>query len=68
MNVIGQKGPRVHHEACDRDQSRHTLDEVFAVSVVVEDATTFNSPHHDMVEDSRGIEASAAGHDVVTIA
>jgi hypothetical protein len=43
-------------------QAVKSPEEVRAVGVVPTDHPPFHPPHHDVVEDTRGIEARLAGH------
>ena len=44
-------------------EGSEAADEVGAVPVIPEDRAPLDPPHHDVVEDTGGIEAGAAGHD-----
>jgi hypothetical protein len=55
MGVVGQEGPGIDGQARSRGKGRKTLNEVIPVTVISKDGPAFDAPHHDMVQDTRGI-------------
>jgi len=62
MGVVREEGPGVDGEGALRRQAGQAGDEVVAVRVVSEDRAALQAPHHDMVEDSRGIKTRLTRH------
>jgi hypothetical protein len=62
VNVIWKKCPGKNSDTSDRGQNGQSVDPLFTVPLIAEDGAPLDSPHHDMVQRSRGIESRTARH------
>ena len=61
--MVRKQGPGVDRPGALLCESREAGHEIAAVGVGAEDLGALNSPHHDVMEGVRGIEAGLARHE-----
>ena len=60
--MVGEERPREYNEPGPVDDLRQAGNEVGAIRVVTKEQAPFDTPHHDVVQGSRGIETRATRH------
>ncbi len=57
VKMIGKQRPRQDREARLRSDRRQSVDPILPIPVIRKDGSALDSPHHDMVQGTRRIQA-----------
>ena len=60
--MIGEQRPRQDREASLRSDRRQPVDPILPIHVISKDGSSLDSPHHDMVQGTRRIQARPTRH------